>query len=81
MDMVKELHTTLRSEAARACRMSRQYKGAGELDTWYHGRYLAYKQSAALLQIALGLPDDWRKARGHEAWRNRFNNWESRNDS
>ena len=68
MDMTRELHTTLRSEAARACRMSRQYKGAGDLDTWYHGRYLAYKQSAALLQIALG----------HDEWRNRFNNWENK---
>ena len=63
MDTIKELHTTLRSEAARACRMSRQYKGAGELDTWYDGRYLAYKQSAALLEIALG-HDDWRKENG-----------------
>ena len=64
MEKTKELHTTLRSEAARACRMSRQFKGAGELDTWYNGRYLAYKQSAALLQIALG-HDDWRKENGY----------------
>ena len=63
MDMTRELHTTLRSEAARACRMSRTYKGAGELANWYNGRYLAYKQSAALLQIALG-HDDWRKENG-----------------
>ena len=63
MEKTRELHTTLRSEAARACRMSRQYKGAGELDTWYDGRYLAYKQSAALLEIALG-HDNWRKENG-----------------
>lgn len=68
MDMTKELHATLRSEAARACRMARTYKGTGELSTWYNGRYLAYKQSAALLQIS----------QGHEAWRNRFNNWENK---
>lgn len=59
MDMTKELHETLRSEAARACRMSRQFKGAGELDTWYHGRYLAYKQSAALLEIVIQF-ETWR---------------------
>ena len=68
MDMTRELHTTLRSEAARACRMARGFKGDNDLVIWYGGRYLAYKQSAALLQIALG----------HEAWRNRFNNWESK---
>lgn len=71
MDMTKELHTTLRSEAARACRMSRRFKGDGTLEEWYDGRYTAYKQAAALLQISLG----------HDAWRNRFNNWENRNDS
>jgi len=60
MKSTKELHETLRSEAARACRMSRQYKGAGDLDTWYHGRYLAYKQSAALLEIAIQF-DTWRR--------------------
>ena len=63
MDMVKELHTTLRSEAARACRLARQNKGF-ELGDWYDGRYLAYKQSAALLQIALG-HDEWRKENGY----------------
>ena len=64
MDMTKELHKTLRSEAARACRMSRMYNDAAELGTWYNGRYLAYKQAAALLQIALG-HDDWRKENGY----------------
>lgn len=59
MDMTRELHKTLRSEAARACRMSRRNIG-GELEHWYNGRYLAYKQSAALLEIALG-HDDWRR--------------------
>ena len=63
-DMTRELHTTLRSEAARACRLSRLNKGVGDLGHWYEGRYLAYKQSAALLQIALG-HDDWRKANGY----------------
>ena len=63
MDMTRELHTTLRSEAARACRMARHNKGFA-LGDWYEGRYLAYKQSAALLQIALG-HDDWRKENGY----------------
>ena len=62
MDMTRELHATLRSEAARACRMSRRNIGS-ELAQWYEGRYLAYKQSAALLQIALG-HDAWRKEHG-----------------
>ena len=59
MDMTRELHATLRSEAARACRLSRQCIDS-ELGDWYDGRYLAYKQSAALLEIALN-HDDWRK--------------------
>ena len=63
MDMTKELHATLRSEAARACRMARTYNGAAELGTWYNGRYLAYKQAAALLEISLG-HDERRKANG-----------------
>ena len=64
MEMTKELHATLRSEAARACRMSRSYRGVGELTHWYDGRYRAYKQSAALLEIALGR-DEWRKENGY----------------
>ena len=62
MEKTKELHATLRSEAARACRMSRRNIG-GELEHWYDGRYRAYKQSAALLQISLG-HDTWRKENG-----------------
>ena len=63
MEKTKELHTTLRSEAARACSLARLNKGS-ELEHWYDGRYLAYKQSAALLEIALG-HDDWRKENGY----------------
>ena len=63
MKSTKELHAELRSEAARACRMSRQFKGSGELDTWYHGRYTAYKQSAALLEIAIQF-ETWRAEHG-----------------
>ena len=64
MDMTRELHAELRREAARACWLSRYNKGVGDLGHWYDGRYRAYKQSAALLQIALG-HDDWRKANGY----------------
>ena len=62
MEKTRELHDELRREAARACRLARKNKGF-ELGYWYDGRYLAYKQSAALLQIALG-HDDWRKENG-----------------
>ena len=63
MDMTRELHKTLRSEAARACRSARHNKGY-DLEQWYDGRYLAYKQSAALLEIAIG-HDDWRRENGY----------------
>ena len=63
MEKTRELHAELRREAARACRYARHNKGY-ELEQWYDGRYLAYKQSAALLEIALG-HDDWRKENGY----------------
>ena len=63
MEKTRELHKELRSEAARACWLSRRFKGDCHLDHWYEGRYTAYKQSAALLEIALG-HDDWRKENG-----------------
>ena len=64
MKSTKELHTELRREAARACRLSRRFKGDCSLDHWYEGRYTAYKQSAALLEIAIQF-DTWRDA--HES--------------
>ena len=59
MKSTKELHTELRREAARACWLSRRFKGDCSLDHWYEGRYTAYKQSAALLEIAIQF-DTWR---------------------
>jgi len=63
MEKTKELHTELRNEAARAFWLSRRFKSDCELEVWYNGRYLAFKQSAALLEIALG-HDEWRRESG-----------------
>ena len=59
MNYTKKMHEYLREEAARACWLARRFKGDGTLEQWYDGRYTAYKQSAALLQIAIE-HDEWR---------------------
>ena len=61
MKCTKDIHATLRSEAARCLWLSRRFKGDGSLGEWYEGKYLAYKQSAALLDIAID-HDEWRAA-------------------
>lgn len=62
MKMTRDIYKQLRSEAARACWESRRLKDT-ELGEWYDGRYTAYKQSAALLDIAIR-HDEWRASLG-----------------
>ena len=61
MNLIQDTHDLLRKEAARAMRESRRAKrdDLGAMAEWYEGRYTAYKQSAALLEIAIK----------HETWR------------
>ena len=62
-ECAKDVYKELRREAARSCWLSRRNNRVklSELGQWYEGRYLAYKQSAALLEIALR-HDEWRAA-------------------
>jgi len=61
MNLIQDTHDLLRKEAARAMRESRsaRWDDREVMAEWYEGRYTAYKQSAALLEIAIK----------HETWR------------
>ena len=61
MKLIQNTHALLRKEAARSMRESRRARQDDRevIAEWYEGRYTAYKQSAALLEIAIK----------HETWR------------
>ena len=59
MKHTKEMHATLRSEAARALVHSRRFRDRKDCEiwNWFDGRYRGFKQSADLLALAIKYDD------------------------